>query len=210
VGIDLKNKGQMFFITSVILVIVLVVLRTTVNLPDIVQQKREMEGRFEQEFFSNIANELVRVIKISYYQENNITRNVFDFANFTKEKMNERTLNFKFLYVSSITLITESRMDVTVINLLGKSINVTLTLNDSQVDNRNDISDFGTWYTNFTITPGNGYVLSISYDSQPQNITIITDDQKSVYVGFFDINLIGSETTFKDKFQKTYILTTPL
>jgi hypothetical protein len=206
VGVDLKNKGQMFFITSVIVVIVLVVLRTTVNLPDIVQQKREMEGRFEQEFFANIANELARIIKISYHQPNNITGNIFDFANFTKEKMDERTLNFKFLYVSSITLITESRMDVTVINLLDKSINVTLTLNDSQVDNQDDISDFGSWYTNFTITPGNGYVLSISYDSQSQNITIITDDQKSVYVGFFDITLIGSETTYKDKFQKNAVL----
>jgi len=39
-----------------------------------------------------------------------------------------------------------------------------------------------------------------------ETITIRTEVNKNVYVGFFDITLVGSETTYKDKFQKSHTL----
>jgi len=39
-----------------------------------------------------------------------------------------------------------------------------------------------------------------------ETITISTEINRNIYVGFFDITLIGSETTYKDKFQKNYTL----
>jgi len=64
----LKGKGQMFLITSVIIVIVLIILKTSVNLPVVLQQKREMEGRFDKEMFENVKIESVKAIEISYHQ----------------------------------------------------------------------------------------------------------------------------------------------
>ena len=340
----------MFLITAVIIIVTLIILVTTSNLTNIIQEKRELEGRFEQEFFSNIVDELVKVIDISYYQSSNITNNVFDFGNFTRKKMIERLLNFEFLYVGSMTPDSSGNvtMNVTVINLLNKPISATLRLNTtgdkemlptyawklsdnsdvtafvnksdnvyatevcldddcstydirinfttsetwenvtiewvisetvdtgylrcwngaiwSLIASTNSISDENTtaslsgcsntggnytfrvyaidtheigiglagvsisidyifinrtepnlkssemadysrWDTNYTITQGKNYILTVGYDgTYEENVTITTKSNESIYVGFFDITLIGSETTYKDKFQKSYTL----
>ena len=187
--------------------IILILLKVSANLPDILQQTRKMEARFEQEFFTNIADELPQVIGISYHQSNNITKNVFDFANFTRKTMKERLMDFEFLYVSSITSINDSEMNVTVVNLLDEQINVTLTLNDSQTDSQNYINDSSSWMTIFNMNPGQVYTLTIYYNNMYEgNVTIPTYTGKDTYVGFFDITLLGSETTYKNKFQKSYTL----
>jgi len=203
----LKNKGQMFLISAVVIIVVLILLKVSYNLPDILERKKEMETRFENEFFTNIADELPHVIDVSYHQSKNITRNVFNFANFTRKTMNERLMDFEFLYISSLTSINNSNMNVTVVNLLNRNINVTINLNDSQTDSQNNISDSSDWSTIFNINPGQGYTLSIYYNNMYEgNVTIPTYASKDTYVGFFDINLIGSQTTYKNKFQESYTL----
>jgi len=349
----LKNKGQMFLITAVIIIVTLIILVTTSNLTNILQEKRELEGSFERDFFINIVDELVKVIEISYHQSTNITNNVFDFGNFTRKKMKERLLDFEFLFVGSITPNSNGTdtMNVSVINLLNKPISATLQLNitgfwrrinvthawnitkdvTAEVNASDDVyayencsgdifctSDYiyfnfttdteyanvtyegywtgtpaaecgdgltcwdgdswagvgsfpenaesvkvgslveygcsnadgnytfrtvvtcliydgsveaeifvdeiyinGTgsevkssgmadstrWDTNFSITQGDNYILTVSYnETYEENVTIATKSNESVYVGFFDITLIGSKTTHKDKFQKSYTL----
>ncbi len=71
---------------------------------------------------------------------------------------------------------------------------------------KNFIKDSSSWSTNFSVTQGNNYILTAYYDGNEENISINTKINKSVYIGFFDTNLIGSETTYKDKFQKNYTL----
>ena len=206
-GIELKNKGQMFLITSVIIVVILIILKASVNLPSIIEEKKQLESRFEDEFFTNIANCLLEVTEISYHQPENITRNIFDFANFTRKTMNERLLTFNFLYVDTITSYSSSKMNVTVVNLLNKPINISLSLNDSQSDSMNNINDSTSWNANFNINPGSNYILTIFYNNQfEENLTILTKITKNTYSGFFDITLTGSEATYKDKFQKSYTL----
>jgi endo-alpha-1,4-polygalactosaminidase (GH114 family) len=68
------------------------------------------------------------------------------------------------------------------------------------------VEDSSSWDANFTFTQGNDYVLTIDYDDDQENISIGTKANQSVYVGFFDISITGSETTYKDKFQKNYTL----
>ncbi len=204
----MRNKGQMFLIASVIIVVILIMLKTSISLPDIIQQKRELEGKFERELFVNIVNELPKVIEISYYQTNNITNNVFDFGNFTRKKMNERLLDLEFLFVSSITPkgIGSVTMNVTLINLLNKPINATLIL-DGSTKNQDNMIDLSAWNTDFTVTQGENYTLTVSYnETYEENITINTESGKSKYIGFFDITLRGLETTYKNKFQKSYTL----
>ena len=132
----MKNKGQMFLITATIVIIVLVLLKTSINLPDILQREKELKFRFEKEFFLNIVDELVKVIDISYHQSGNITNNVFDFGNFTRKRMTERLMNFEFLYVGIITPVSNDNdtMNVSVINLLNRDINPTLSLNESSLN----------------------------------------------------------------------------
>lgn len=51
------------------------------------------------------------------------------------------------------------------------------------------------------------YNVNFFYSSTlDETVTIRTEVDRNVYVGFFDITLIGSKTTYKDKFQKSYTL----
>jgi len=207
----MRNKGQMFIIAAVILIAVLIILKTGVNLPDIIQRNRELEGKFEHDFFVNIVDKLKKTIDISYHQPSNITNNVYNFANFTRKKMTERLQDFQFLYLSCITPASSGSdiINISVINLLNKPVNLTIQINSSptQSDNKDNMIDKTKWNTNFTITQGNIYILTVSYNgTYEENITIITKVNRSVYVGFFDIVLAGSETIYKDKFQKSYTL----
>jgi hypothetical protein len=205
----MKNKGQMFLIIATIIIVILVLLRTSINLPDILQKEKELNSKFEKEFFQNTVNELVKVIDISYHQSNNITNNVFDFGNFTRKKMTERLQNFKFLYVGAITPPSSGNaiMNVTVVNLLNKPINATLQLNSLTPVNYSEILDSTSWTTKYSITQGQTYTIIVGYNgTYSENMTIQTMVNKSVYVGFFDVTLTGPDTTYKDKFQKNYTL----
>ena len=205
----MKNKGQMFLITAAIIIIILVLLKTGINLPDILQREKELKSRFEKEFFLNIVDELVKVIDISYHQSSNITNNVFDFGNFTRKRMTERVQSFNFLFVGIITPASQgsATMNVTYINLLSKPINATLQLDSYKPVNYSEMLDSTSWTTNYSITQGQTYDLIIGYNgTYSENVTIGTKINQSVYIGFFDITLNGSETTYKDKFQKNYTL----
>ena len=205
----MKNKGQMFLITAAIIIVILVLLKTGINLPDILQREKELKSRFEKEFFLNIVDELVKVIDISYHQSSNITNNVFDFGNFTRKRMTERLQSFGFLHVGAITPVSSGSdtMNVTYVNLLNKPINATLQLNSFTPVNYSEMSDSTSWTTNYSITQGQTYDLIVGYNgTYSENVTIQTKTNQSVYIGFFDITLTGSETTYKDKFQKNYTL----
>jgi hypothetical protein len=207
----MRNKGQMFLIMAAVTFIVLILLKNSINLSDILQNKRELEVRFEREYFNNIVNEMTEVLSISYYKPSNITNNVLDFGNFIRRKMKERTQDFNFLYVGLVTATIDNNMSVKVINLLNKPINVTLRLNSSATVNYSEMIDGGSWEIFYSITQGNGYVITVGYnDTYRENITINTKINKSVYVGFFDITLSGTETKYNEVFQKSYTLTTPM
>lgn len=205
----MRCKGQMFLITSIIIIVTLILLKTTINLPEIIQGETETESKFEQQFFENTANELVKTIEISYYQPNNITNNIFDFGNFTRKKLSGHLLNFKFLYVGSITPRTTGTdsMNITVLNLLGKTINATLQLNSSTPTNFSEMVDKSRWDISYSINQGLNYILTIGYNNTyEESIIIETKPQQSVYTAFFDVTLENPEIMYKDKFQKSYTL----
>ena len=166
----MKNKGQMFLITAVIIIVTLIVLVITSNLTNIIQEKRELEGRFERDFFINIVNELVKVIEISYHQPSNITNNVFDFGNFTRKEMTERLQTFKFLYVGSLANVSNQQMNVTLVNLLNEPVFATIELNGTS-DSQDNIVDASSWTTNFTFSPGSTYVLTVGYNSSSSSFS---------------------------------------
>lgn len=200
----MKNKGQMFLLTSVIIVILLIALKISSNVPDILEKERKLQGDFETEFFINSVDELSETIRISAHQSN-ISTNVYDYSNFTRTKLTERLLTFNMLFVGVNANHSTNQMNITVLNFLNENINAVLTMNGSS-DSQNNIADQGIWETNFSYTPGNLYVLYISYDSGEYNesITLDTPSNKDRYYGFFDVELVGTESTYKDKFQKSY------
>jgi len=193
----MKNKGQMFLITAAIIIVILVLLKTGINLPDILQREKELKSRFEKEFFLNIINELVKVIDISYHQPSNITNNVFDFGNFTRKRMTERLQSFEFLYVGSLANVTSQQINVTLINLFNKQINATLDLNGTS-DNQDNIVDASSWETNFTFSPGSDYVLTVSYNASSSTFSDTYTDMNNIE-SYENLTVAAGEVKLEEK-----------
>ena len=145
----------------------------------------------------NIVDELVKVIDISYHQSGNITTNVFDFGNFTRKKMTERLLNFKFLYVGSLANVTSQQINVTLVNLLNGPINATLDLNGTS-DNQGNIEDASSWATNFTFTPGSNYVLTVSYNASSSIFSDTYTDTSNIE-SYENLTVAAGEVKIEEK-----------
>lgn len=205
----MRSKGQVFLILGVVFVIILILLRLSVNLPDITQRQRELEGAFERKFFTNSVDEIRKTVELSVNQPENITTNVFDFSNFTRNRMKERLLDFEMLYLSAWTQDTGGQMNVSVINMLNQHVTMTLTLNSSPALTQTNSSLFNIsrWDTNFSITQGTDYKITIRYNSTyGENVTAETESGQDMLTSYFDVTLRGKESSYKNKFQKTYRL----
>ncbi len=205
----MRKKGQIFLILAVIIVIVLILLRLSVNLPDIAQRERELQGTFERKFFVNSIEELRKIAEILSNQPENITTNTFDFANFSKNRMNERLTDFEMLYLSMWTQDTGNQMNVSVVNMLGQHVTMTLTLNSSPTLTQTNSSLFNIsrWDTNFSITQGTDYKITIRFNNTyGENVTAETKNGQDVFTTYFDVTIRGKETTYRNKFQKSYKL----
>ncbi len=196
-------------ILAVIIVVTLILLRLTVNLPDITQRERELEGAFERKFFTNTVDELRKTVEFSSNQPLNITTNVFDFANFTRNRMKERLVDFEMLYLSAWTQDTGNQMNISVINMLNAHVTMTLTLNSSPELTQSNTSFFNLsrWDTSFSVTQGTDYKITIVYNSTyGENVTMQTKSGTDYFTAYFDVTIRGKEATYKNKFQKTYRL----
>jgi len=201
-----REKGQMFLLAAIIIMTALIIIRGNVKLYGIVEQRKLLEARFESDIFNNIQNELTKALEFSTNEQENITTNVFDFANFTRDKMVEHSMDFKFLYVGCLANATSHNMNVSLINMMDEPINATLEL-DGDLKNKDNMVDGEKWDTIFTITPGTTYELIVSYNNTyNETVTIKTRNNNNVYVGYFDVYLETSDTIHRKNFQKSYKL----
>lgn len=199
----------MFLIAAVVIVASLVIIKFNTASPGAKKEKEILEVRFENDIFENIVNELNNTLRFSYYDPQNITKNVFDFANFTERKMAEHSMSFTFLYIGVISNKTINAMNVSLINMIDSTIDANLTI-VGQSDTKSDIINYERWDTNFTITPGTQYELNLTYNSTAgdaatsitESITVTTKTNKDVYVGFFYASLVSQDATHIKKYQK--------
>ena len=202
------RKGQMFLLGAVIIVIVIVVLKYNISYPLAVEERKTLEARFENRMFNNLIEECNNSLKFSYYNSTNMTRNVFDFANFSKSKIEEHSMSFNFLFVGTVSNKTTNQSNVSVINMLNERIVANITF-DSQ-SSASAVENYGKWDTNYTITPGTQYALQLTYDGNVENITIDTKQIKDVYTGFFYFSLETDNAFHRTRYESHIDLDIPL
>lgn len=201
----MHRKGQMFLIAAFIIAASIVGLKLLVKVPTIQEETKLLEITLEHDISNDLIQEIENSARFSINQKTNITRNVFDFANFTERKAYERGLEFKFLFVGSLANHSNSILNVSMINMLNEPINASLNLNGTV--QTSEIVDNGKWDTYFSFTPDSSYVLTVGYNSTySENVTIKTKNNKDVYVGFFDVRFETSTAVYRDKSQETYNL----
>jgi hypothetical protein len=196
-------KGQMFLIITIVIVSGLLIIKATSLAPELFERKKISEATLETRIHDNIVKELKNVPRISANDKENITTNVFDFANFTQRKMNERFLDFKFFFVGSLAR-TSNIVNTSVLNLMGEQKNVTLNLNGTIKNSL--VSSNSRWDTSFDITAGSTYTMTVSFTNYTENVTIKTKSNKDVYVGLFDVYLESQEAVHRNLTQQTYVL----
>lgn len=204
----MKKKGQIFLITSVIFIAIIIILKISFNPNEIEVKRSEAEYNFRIKYFSNINKEILKSVEISYNQPTNITKNLFSFANFTRNKMNEKGFDYEIILITSVSPKFENILNVTVINLLNRTIDVNLTLNSTPQQSTiiNGLVDYGISQITFNINQDQVYKLNAKYMDHENGIIIVTKNGKSIYTLFTDTKISDGEIEYKDKSQNSYNL----
>lgn len=198
----MDKKGQMFLIVAIVIISSVVIIKFNTSSQTAATDIITMKSKLENDIFENIKREFNHTTRFSSNTPTSIDSDVFDFANFTESKINEHSMIFELLYVGSIANKTTNSLNTTMINMLDKEIDGSLTLNGQQ-KSQNNIADYGVWDDSMTITPGNDYNMTISYDNTENNITIETKANKDVYIGFFYLKIESSDATHVDTWSKS-------
>lgn len=208
-------KGQIFLILAVIIIVTVILLRTSLNVSSVLETKKYLESGFERLEFQNFRDEISKVIQISYNQTN-ITGNVNEFVRFAKNIFGSRAMDVNGIFVESVhpavSAATDTRLNVTVYNFLGNSLKyLNLSLNGTE-RTYSEITDNRVLETSFTINApsSQNYTLWIFYNTSTTNssesFTIPVEIGKRKFVGFFDVRLVSSRSENRDKFVESATL----
>jgi len=206
-------KGQMFLIMAIIIVVILTILKISLGLTQIIENKRYMESGLETQQFQNIKDEVIKTIETSYYQNAEITENVENFLKFVRSYLLEEAMDLNGFVVESIhpnvSVGEDTKLNVTVINLLGTEL-LSLSLTFNSTKNFSFIDDEEKVQTDFIFNTDldANYTLSVfyltSYGNETNNITIPVEIGKSKFIGLFDLRLISPRIELRDKFTRAY------
>lgn len=212
-------KGQIFIIIAIIMVVALVLIRTSLNLTKILENKRFLELGLERLEFQNIRNEMTKTLQVSYNQSN-ISDNVNSFMKFAKDSFASRTTTMSGIAVTamfpnvtlSVGILVPIPLNVTVLNYFDDDLtNLNLTFNNVK-QAFTSVPKSSRVVTNFTFTTGNdvNYSLTMNYTSGSlngtENITIPVEIGKTKFIGFFDIRISSTRLEQRDKFTEIVTL----
>jgi hypothetical protein len=162
----------------------MIMLKTGINISQIMENKRYLESGFEQMQFQNIKNEALKTVQISYNK--NITDNLDSFMRFSRQVMRSKAMDLTGVVITASYnySTTPHVVNVTVLNMLGTEMDyLNVTFSTSTVEFTN-IPDGMAVQTNFT---GNyqtiNYAMTLYYNTSNVNstdyVTIPFDTTKS-------------------------------
>jgi len=208
-------KGQVFLILAVIIIVTVVLLKTSLNIASVIETKNYLESGFERMEFQNLRDEIPKVIQISCNQTN-IAGNVNDFVRFARNSFSSRAMDLNGILVETvhptIAASTDTTMNVTIYNFLGNKLKfLNLSLNGTE-KTFSEIDDDRILDTTFPINApsSQNYTLWIFYNTSTanssQSFTIPIEIGKGKFVGFFDLRLLSSRSENRDNFIETATL----
>lgn len=210
------SKGQVFVIGAIIIVLVLVLIRTSINVADIIQEKNYIEAGLERTEFANLRNEVPKSTYNTINNTGNMTNTTVSFIAFAEEKLAGRTLQFDGVAVISIynTLpaSTDTQLNVTLYNFFEDNMNnaiVNLSTNFNSPATFANVSSGTTRSTAFTLNLASSQNLTmwIFYDVSGvyhvQNVTIPAEIGRSKAVNYYDLRLKSERGTISDRFAET-------
>jgi len=198
----MRSKGQVFLIAAVVIVSSILVLKAATYNTSSVEERRSFESRLESYAFNNFVAELKNSVTYSIFS-GNATRNLHDFANFTKLKAAEHSLELRMVFIGSVAN-SSGFLNASVVNMMGEEMEFNLTLGGTAAVGT--VADYGRWDANFTITPGIDYVMTATYNGTAHSVAINTEPGKDVYNSYLDVTMLGDSSVHKDLGTSSYNL----
>jgi len=203
-------KGQFFLISGVVVILVLFLIKSSLNLSQIIENKRNLEVSIERKEFLNIKNSLIRTVEYSYNK--NETEKIINYINYVREKLWGKAVELNGILIGlslkNVTANSENIMNFTVYNFLGETIqSLNLTFNSSSQVFSN-VADGSSVNGNFTFTPSSdgNYTLTLNYTTKTENkqqeIQVEVEIGKNKFIGFFDLRMKSMRTENRDEFSK--------
>jgi len=193
-------KGQFFIVTAIIVIMALFLIKSSLNLADIIERKRYLEMGLERKEFMNIRDEFLNVVAYSYNK--NETSNIKTYLDYIFSKLAARSTDLKGLDVESsyptASSGVQTRLNVTVYNFLGTTIsklNVSFSYDFTSNKSFSNIPDgmYTNTYFNFITASSTNYTLIVYYETSAENktynIQIPVEIGKSKFIGFFDLRM---------------------
>lgn len=205
-------KGQFFLISAIVVVVVLFFIKSSLNLAQIIENRRYLEVGLERREFSNIRNELINTIELSYNK--NETANIEGYVVYIRQRLKSRAVELNGIAVESIfrnvTSGSATGLNITVMNFLGMNIqtlNLTFSYDGSSqvfsnvADNSSVRNDF-----TFTTSSNVNYTLTVNYttsaESKRYSIQIPVEMGESKFIGFFDLRMKSLRSENSDQFSE--------
>ncbi len=209
------RKGQIFITIAVITVVVIILIKTSLNLTNVLETKRFLELGLERLEFKNQRSELSRIMQVSY-NLTNISENINNFMSFAKDSFSGRaTILTGVGLLASLPQVNQgqnTRLNVTFMNYMDEDItSLNLTFNNSQ-QNFTSVGKSSAFTTSFVFATQSSLNFSLlmnfttSTTNSTENITIPVELGTSKFVGYFDIKISSNRLEQRDKFTETIIL----
>lgn len=201
-------KGQFFLISGCVVIVVLLLIKSSLNLSQIIENKRSLEISMERKEFLNIKEQIYRAI--DYSCNKNESENIEKYLKYVKNRLKGRTLELEGMVIEAFYNTTEPEgiLNLVILNLLGEKIlSLNLSFNDSE-KYFSGLEDGSTLYTNFTFTisSNQNYNLCLNYSTLKQkkdySILIPVELNKSKLVAFFDLKFIGLRGEISEEFSR--------
>jgi len=211
-----RSKGQMFIVGALIIIIVITLIKTSINVGDVLEKKKFLDSGVERLEFANIRGEVPKSAYNSVNQSLNTTNVTNAFISFVESKLAGRNVQLDGVAVSSYYLNMTSSvnipLNVTVYNFFDVELSrVVLNLS----------TDFGSPASTANLQPGSAFrndftvnsassqnlTLWVFYETPTervvQNVTIPSVIGRTKYVGYFDLRMSDERGDVRDRFVET-------
>jgi hypothetical protein len=208
-------KGQMFIIAALVVIITMIGLKNSLSLASILENQRHLAAGLDNLEFSNIRNEMTKVLQISFNSSANMTNNLNNFNSFVRDVLTTKNVEFDSLlvetYYSNLTANANTTVNVTVYNSLGTAMQF-LNISFNGTSQTFSLANQNTLYTGFIINTSvtTNQTLTFFYNtsstSQTETVNIPLTLGRSKYITFFDIRYVSNQGQQSDKFVNTITL----
>lgn len=206
----------MFIVGALIIIIVITLIKTSINVADVLEKKKFLESGVERLEFSNIRGEVAKSAYNAVNYSLNMTNVTNSFISFAESKLSGRNIRLDGVAVSSyylnMTASTNIPINVTVYNFFDAELSrvvLNLSTNFAAPVNTTDLQPGSILYSNFTVNSGSSQNLTlwVFYETPTervvQNVTIPSVIGKTKYVGYFDLKVSDDRGDIRDRFVET-------